>query len=297
MSLIDTVPVTDVTVPTFLRGMLNGRLDPAILRAPDGSTLTSHKMFLPVSYAMQALHAASKGITDRTTGRYRTYEQQVNLFLSRYRTYDTGSGSTKWWQGTKYWKLPGVAMAATPGTSNHGLGLADDMAEELDADAYPESMSDAQLTWLRDNALRFGFGLDTRSERWHWHWIGRDALSQDTVDTLATVGVTVPNLAIYGFVVPEITVPYRAPDASAIPTPPGYPAMRYGATDASTVIELTAPDGRVTWLQAVIGVPMTGTYDTATVNKIIELQRIGGITVDGIYGRQTEAKFIEWRGH
>src|SRR5688572_8512713 len=159
MALIDSVATTRVTVPSFLTGKRNGQLDPSWLRAPDGSSYTHKKMFVPVSYAMQALHLASK-VADRSTGRYRSYQQQVDLFLSRYVTWNTGN-SYKYWNGRRYYKRDGVAMAATPGTSNHGLGLADDLAEERDGDSGLESMSDNQLLWMRDYAPKFGFGLET----------------------------------------------------------------------------------------------------------------------------------------
>ena len=48
-------------------------------------------------------------------------------------------------------------LAAAPGTSNHGWGLAVD----LDVDTRSH-------TWLADNGWRYGFVEDTPRERWHW---------------------------------------------------------------------------------------------------------------------------------
>jgi D-alanyl-D-alanine carboxypeptidase len=48
-------------------------------------------------------------------------------------------------------------VAAVPGTSNHGWGLALDL--DLDGKAQQ---------WLRDNGARFGFVEDVAGEPWHW---------------------------------------------------------------------------------------------------------------------------------
>lgn len=212
MSVIDTVPTTKVTVPAFLAGYANGQLPIDILRCPDldrTSVAAYWRMFVPVSWAMTAMQIAAKAdvgadnILD-TTGRYRSLEQQTSLFLSRYTTTPIDGQPTKTWNGLTWYQKVGVAMAATPGTSNHGLGLADDLAE--DPDQFDGTavvwLDDDSLIWLRDNAADFGFGLETRKERWHWHWIGGDAIPQRAADTLRTAGITIPDLSGYGFTVP-----------------------------------------------------------------------------------------------
>jgi hypothetical protein len=307
MALIDSVPTTRVTKPTFLNSAQNGKLDPAWLRSFDGSTSTAYKLFLPVSYAMQAMHIAAlqAGFHLKTTGRYRTYERQEALFRERYRTYDTGSGSTKWWQGRTWWKLKGVAMAATPGTSNHGFGLADDLAQDENTDNVLEGLSDADLTWVRDNGWSFGWGLEQRAERWHWHWYhpaNPNALPQRVVDTLYAKGVTVPDLSAFQFTAPKPTAASQPtvitlPPDTEISTPVGDSAMKLGATDASTIIPGVANEGRVTWLQAVLGAPRTHTYDKATLDLVAAFQRNrGGLTVDGQYGPMTSAALKQYRG-
>lgn len=303
MALIDSVPTTNVTVPAHLRGASNGNLPSHWLRSlPGESTRTDFKMYLPVSYAMQAMHMAmrSAGINPRTTGRYRSYAQQEALFRSRYTTAYLPGRPYKYWKGVRWYQKPGTAMAATPGTSNHGLGIADDLAHEDDvavttvdtADgSASEYMSDKQLAWLRDNGRSFGFGLETRKERWHWHWIGGNALSQRVVDTLYRGGVKVQDISDYGFTVPKPSGSQPDPGAvvlppdSTIPVPPA--TLRRGDTDKSTVMA-GAPYGRVTWLQAILGAPRTGTYDDATVNLVTSFQRNRRITADGIYGPQTQ---------
>lgn len=220
MTVLATIPTSHVTVPTILRGALNGQLDASVLRSPDYHTGTAYRLFAPVSYAMEAMHAAAlrEGVKLDTTGRYRNYARQLALFLDRYSETPIDGRPTKWWNGKTWWQKPGVAMAATPGTSNHGLGLADDLAKDDNDDNVVESIGTAVLEWLRDNAARFGFGLETRVEAWHWHWIGGDALSQDVVDELDHAGVAIPDLSGFGFTVPEPTPPPPPPPPP--PTPP-----------------------------------------------------------------------------
>ena len=52
-------------------------------------------------------------------------------------------------------------LAAQPGTSQHGWGLAVD----LDLDARAQA-------WMRANASRFAFVEDTPHEPWHWAYKG-----------------------------------------------------------------------------------------------------------------------------
>lgn len=216
MGLVHTIPETDVTVPTFLRGAPNGNLPAGWLRSPEESTALFRQMFVPVSYAMQAMHlaAAQDGVLLRTTGRYRTYPQQEALFRSRYAPSPVTNRGSKVWNGVRWYNQRG-AMAAIPGTSNHGLGLADDIAEQDDTDPEVESIDDVTLQWLKDNAGDFGFALDTHSERWHWHWHNDNGLTPRTVDVLAEAGIKLPDLTPYGFSVPGPTPTPEPP----VPTP------------------------------------------------------------------------------
>lgn len=235
MALIDTVPTSRVTVPTFLVGAPNGELPSEWLRSWD----EDGKMFLPVSYAFQALYlgAVGVGITVShrradSTGRFRTLQRQYEMLHERYVPYyisgarDTNYVPAHYFQGKYYaaamWYLkPGNAMAATPGKSNHGYGLADDMASDVNADNVPEGLNDTLLMWLRDNSVAYGIGLETRSERWHWHWIGGDTLSQRVVNTLTAAGVAIPDLRKFKFTVPGATLPpvVTPPPTGADPIP------------------------------------------------------------------------------
>ncbi|WP_223145053.1 M15 family metallopeptidase [Actinotalea subterranea] len=101
---------------------------------------TGHRLWTPAARSLEALRddAARDGVTIGITDSYRTYESQVDL-AQRKGLYSQGG------------------LAAAPGTSMHGWGMATDL--KLDATAQ---------AWMRENAGRYGFVEDTPREPWHW---------------------------------------------------------------------------------------------------------------------------------
>jgi len=159
-----TLPVEPIDYPAALAGQSNGRLASSILATVGPVTLlaaTATRCWLAMVAA-----ATDDGISLAPTSpadTYRTYAQQEALFLSRYqRDYEPGvtSDSSKLWNGVRWWRLADVATAAVPGTSNHGWGLAVDVAHA----------TGARLEWLAVNAPRFGWSWEAGivdSEPWH----------------------------------------------------------------------------------------------------------------------------------
>ncbi|MGY1779350.1 D-alanyl-D-alanine carboxypeptidase family protein [Geodermatophilus sp. SYSU D01036] len=99
--------------------------------------------------AMSAAFASAFGQPLCITDSYRTYAGQVRLY------------------GEK------PALAAVPGTSNHGWGLAVDLCGGVDGFGTP------QYAWMVANAGRFGWLHPTwadpgngREEPWHWEYAG-----------------------------------------------------------------------------------------------------------------------------
>ncbi|MEV4508895.1 M15 family metallopeptidase [Dactylosporangium sp. NPDC049525] len=115
----------------------NGRI-PAAALTEVGST--GHRLAKPAATAMEGLLRAAQadGVTIGITDSYRSYDEQVDL-ARRKGLYAQGG------------------LAAAPGTSDHGWGLAVDL--DLDAKAQ---------AWMRANAGRFGFTENTPREPWHW---------------------------------------------------------------------------------------------------------------------------------
>ena len=124
-------------VPTALAAYGNGRV-PA--QALDEVGNTGHRLWAPASKALEALIEAARrdGVKIGITDSYRSYQEQVDL-VRRKGLYSQGG------------------LAAKPGTSDHGWGMAADLAMDAKAQA-----------WMRANGPRFGFHEDTPREPWHW---------------------------------------------------------------------------------------------------------------------------------
>ena len=166
------LPVQKVKIPSCLKGQKNGELSAGILKKCDvGSALMAE----PAARAMKAMVAAMSGslsIEYTHVGAYRTLKGQTDLFLSRYTTTPLPGRPTKTWNGVKYWQLPKTAMAAVPGTSNHGWGLAIDLAEKINGKAA--SISPRSVKWLIKHAAQYGFCAEAQSEPWHWRYYAGD---------------------------------------------------------------------------------------------------------------------------
>jgi hypothetical protein len=178
------LPIHAVTLPKVLIGQPNGRLPTSILVSTLGQaggpivTLVS-----PAARAWRAMCAAALTAghvlkATSTNDSYRLYSVQESLFRARYTTTHLANRPTKVWQGKTWWLRPGMATAAVPGTSNHGLALAVDIGEELDGDAGTEAIDPATVAWLAANAARFGFSAELQSEPWHWRYFAGDTIPQ-----------------------------------------------------------------------------------------------------------------------
>ncbi|BDO43429.1 M15 family metallopeptidase [Cellulomonas sp. NTE-D12] len=124
-------------VPTDLAAYGNGRIPDSAL-APVGDT--GKKMWAPAAAAMTKLIAAAKadGVTVGITETYRPYDEQVQLAASK-GLYSQGG------------------LAAKPGTSEHGWGIAADL-----------QLNGAAQAWMQRNAPSCGFQADVPGESWHW---------------------------------------------------------------------------------------------------------------------------------
>lgn len=115
----------------------NGRIPLGALASIDDG---DHRLAQPAATAFIDLQAAAlrDGVSIGVTDSYRSYDAQVDV-ARRKGLYSQGG------------------LAAQPGTSQHGWGLALDL--DLDTRA---------TAWMQANAVRFGFVEDTPREPWHW---------------------------------------------------------------------------------------------------------------------------------
>ncbi|XVV14390.1 M15 family metallopeptidase [Actinoplanes sp. CA-131856] len=126
-------------IPTELAAYGNGKI-PANALEQVGST--RHKLWAPAAQGLNQMIADAKreGVTIGITDSYRPYEEQVDL-ARRKGLYSQGG------------------LAAKPGTSEHGWG----MATDLDLDSKAQA-------WMRKNADRYGFSENVPREPWHWEF-------------------------------------------------------------------------------------------------------------------------------
>lgn len=94
---------------------------------------------------------------------------QEEIFLARYEPRASGRGpfgDVRWWRGVRYVRVRGAA-AAIPGTSNHGLGLALDLASGVNA-----GFDTAAYKALAKIAPAHGWSnAEGRAVREPWHWV------------------------------------------------------------------------------------------------------------------------------
>ena len=174
-------PVLPIIMPSDLEGQKNGEIKPALLRdikAPNGKL---HSLAATAWNALQ-LAAYFEGIELKHVGAYRPLAQQVALFNTRYEDKPNFRKPqvTRKYQGKVWWLKQGYAPAGTPGTSNHGWGLAIDVA----------SASGKRLEWLMaNNALKYGFTWEVKNganaEAWHIRYVCGDTLPQAVLDAVA----------------------------------------------------------------------------------------------------------------
>lgn len=172
--------VIPVTMPRSLEGVQNGKL-PSSLLVEVGLRGRLHELAARAWNALRA-EGATKGwhLTYTFGGCYRTYDEQRTLFTQRYQMVPIAGRPTKVWEGVVWYQKPATAMAAVPGTSNHGLGLAVDAALDNDPTdgVGPDDASSIgpAMAWFHDAALRYGFSFEAQSEPWHIRYVAGDRI-------------------------------------------------------------------------------------------------------------------------
>jgi len=203
-----------VVMPADLKTQSNGKLGPCSIESvffPGVGHLSLHPHAARSWNLMAALMHAQIGVTMSTTGTYRTYDQQLRLFLARYtdsylplRNVTT---SQRTWNGKTWYLRRGNAPCAVPGTSNHGWALAIDTAiakSTFDSAAGKYVTKIVGITsdlrawkWLVENAVSFGWSWEGTKvaptwmpgqpaaagwEPWHLRYTAGDVTPQRILD-------------------------------------------------------------------------------------------------------------------
>jgi hypothetical protein len=181
-------PVAAVTMPSSLVGQPNGKLPDSLLVKPGFPGRPRGQLHPQTARAWKALAAevlARFGETltvTSTVDAYRNYFTQEATFRLRYQTKPINGVPTKVWNGVTWYQKPGTAMAAVPGTSNHGWGLALDACLWRDLVSVSITANGPMFTWLLANAARYGFSWEAQSEPWHIRYVSGDHTPQAVLD-------------------------------------------------------------------------------------------------------------------
>jgi hypothetical protein len=208
----------------------NGQLAAAALGYVSGHRVRAD--LVPQTAEMIAA-ARRDGVNLRITQGYRTLAEQVSIFRERYTTTPLAGRPYRIWNGVRWYQRPGTAVAAVPGTSNHGLGQAIDFATD----------SPGALVWLAKHGAKYGWSRPAWTYRpeslepWHHE---------------ATLVVLVSN--------PGTKLP-TAPPVPVIPTPPELDHLTPLEDDMPTL--LSAPGCGTGLLD---GGVLTGIGDQATID-------------------------------
>lgn len=144
-------------IPTSkLRPILSASTYNSSVNKSDGGQI---RLFEDASLALDKLLAAAThaGIILKINSAYRTYDNQERVFKDNCSN-AVGSGRCV--------VRPGKNLAAIPGTSNHGFGLAIDFANK-NFGLINENMP--EYKWVSENGPRFGFKR-IAAESWHWEF-------------------------------------------------------------------------------------------------------------------------------
>lgn len=164
-----SVPYKGIVLDKTLQLYGNGKLPAKLLkRIKAGGTL-----YEPAACLFNLMYDAAKkdGITLKSVSAgYRSFEAQERLFFDRYSKVPTlrRPQVTRQYQGRTWYLKRGKSPSATPGRSNHGWGLAQDL--EVPAKTFK---------WLCENGPKYGFYLqgppklpngkpNPEYEAWHW---------------------------------------------------------------------------------------------------------------------------------
>jgi hypothetical protein len=189
-------PVLPVVMPADLAGTENGKLPESVLRPLNGFPKGKlHRMAATAFNCMQLAAFFDKIELNPVSAPdcYRNADIQTRIFFQRYTDKPNGAKVTRQHDGKTWYLLPGKAPCSAPQKSNHGWGLAVDIA----------NCSGARLNWLlgdggmTSNALKFGFSWETTPGKpGHEDWHIRLVTGDKPTDAVLEMIKVFPNLDV-----------------------------------------------------------------------------------------------------
>jgi len=196
------ITVQPVTLPTAQGTLVNGKLNACQVRPvyfPKHGHLSLGVMTAPNWEALTTVCTAATGFVltcSSAADAYRDFDRQYRGFFVRYvATFDSttcygkNDSRNRTFEGKKYYLLKGFSPMAAPGTSNHGLAIAVDVAVWYHGTVIgiTDSRCRAAWQWLQDNATHYGFTWEALPgsknwEPWHIRYILGDTKSQGLME-------------------------------------------------------------------------------------------------------------------
>lgn len=185
-------PSMKMRYPSDVRPEQNGLLRPEQLQpvmAPGWGMITLHphaaRAFNALQFFCWLATNQQISVASPADG-YRIFAVQESVFFQRFwRVMSTLVRRV--YKGVVYWKKPIVAQVATPGTSNHGWGLAFDAAWWVEVSPGKWKImgitrNKQAFAWLTENAPLYGFYWNVKSEAWHLEYCTGDSIPQKVLD-------------------------------------------------------------------------------------------------------------------
>jgi hypothetical protein len=294
------LPVIKVTMPPDLVNAPNGRLGPELLTdiafpgRPSGGQL--HFQAARAWWALSAACLAATGVVLTITSIADAYRRYSRSALARSSPLRAGQlrdlpphlheSTARFflYGGHKYWRLrKGLSPSATPGTSNHGWGLALDVCEITGSGHIIGMAASRAWPWLKENLLRYGMSWEyTKEGVEDWH-------------VRLHVGANT-TAAVVAFEQGNVTSPVPVWDPLngkyalwPIAVKPRIGPMSQGdiVLYAQCVMYEKSAGGNI---------PRHGFYDLETIERVKELQAWFNLTPDGWIGPQTWATIDQLAG-
>jgi LAS superfamily LD-carboxypeptidase LdcB len=165
------LPVVKVKLCSHLKNVKPGQLGPDLLKNIEKGKL--HHCAADAYEAMdEAANAQGIDLSPTSTAdTYRSLEMQEYGFFQRYTTTPNkrmAKQKPRIYKGKAWYLKPKMAPLAVPGTSNHNLGIAVDIA----------NASGKRLEWMLANAHKYGFSWEVQSEPWHLRYVAGDDIPE-----------------------------------------------------------------------------------------------------------------------